>query len=162
MPRSVNRQIDQWIAKVEKSVGDFSRKDRRRIVRKAARPVVKQMRAIAPRSKRPHYRYPKGQPRVKYNPGNLRRSIKVLPFRKTADAFVGPQFARKRAPEYGAPGQPVDAYYAAMIYGSARRFRQRVIEPAARSSESQVIARLKKESRAAIKKAAAQRGIKTN
>lgn len=170
---SINAQVDLWIRKVERSVADFSDKDRRRIVRKAARPVVKRMRAIAPNrakrkgryrsySTRINYRYPKGEPKIGYQPGNLRRSIKILPFRRTADAYAGPQFARKDVPEYGGVGQPVDGYYAAMIFGSAVAFRKRVIEPAARATESQVIARLKKESRAAIKKAAERRGVKTN
>lgn len=167
--RSINKQVDAWIKKTERAVSDFNQKNRVSLLRKAARPLIKQARSIAPRSAKPHYRYKKlgfrsqsGTVKITYNPGNLRRSIRVLKLKKSKDVFVGPQFQSKKASEYGGPGQPVDAYYAAAIYGSARAFQRKVLLPAARASEGQVINKLKKESLAAIKKNAAQRGIKTN
>lgn len=157
----INREIEAWIAKVEKSVKDFSKKDRRKILVRAARPVVKTARRLAPKSAKPHYRKD-GTKRIKYNPGNLRRSIKRLTLRKTQDAFVGPQFAKKKVAEYGGPGQPTDAYYAAMVFGSAAAFNRRVLAPALSQSAPAIRSEVSTASLAAIKARARNRGIKTN
>jgi hypothetical protein len=156
----MNREIETYLTKVERSVGDYARKERRQILNRAARLVVKAARRRAPVSKKPHYRG-KGQDRITYNPGNLRRSIKRLPLRRSPDAIVGPRTRRKKVKEYGGPGQPVDPYYAHMIYGSAEAFRRRVMEPALQASETAALRIIRERSIAAIKKHARRRGIKT-
>ena len=157
----INREIDAWIKKVEGSVSDFNKRDRRKILVRAAKPVVKTARRLAPKSAKPHYRKD-GTKRIKYNPGNLKRSIKRLPLRKSRDAFVGPQFAKKKVAEYGGPGQPTDAYYAAMIYGSAAAFNRKVLTPALSQSAPAIRSEVSTASLAAIKSRARNRGIKTN
>lgn len=157
---STNQQIEAWIAKVRGAVKDFDKRDRNKILVKAARPVWKAARVLAPKSAKPHYRGKKPT-RIKYNSGNLRRSIKRLTLKKSKDAFVGPQFARKRVMEYGGVGQPTDAYYAAMIFGSADAFKARVLDPAASQSATAVLREVETASLDAIKKKASRRGIKT-
>lgn len=158
--RDLNRQIDVAMRNLNGVLADYSRKDRRKITRKAAQKV-----AVAARrnpgfkdSKRPHTR---DNGKIKYNPGNLRRSLKVLSLRKTADAYVGPQFARKKATEYGGVGQPVDGYYAAMLYGSAAAFRSRVLIPALRRGRAAAERILIKETEKAIATRGVRRGFKT-
>jgi hypothetical protein len=159
--RNTNKQIEVWIRKMERVAGHFDKKAKRKILIKASRPVVKAARRIAPKSAKPHYRG-SGTTRIKYNPGNLRRSIKRLPLRRTSDAIIGPQFAKSKVMEYGGPGQPNDAYYAAMIYGSSVNFNNRVLSPALATTSGAVINIVRKEALDEIKKNAAQRGIKTN
>jgi hypothetical protein len=163
MPRQGNlgREIEAWISKVEQSVKDFSKRDRKKIMVRAARPVWKSARKLAPKSAKPHYRKD-GTKSIKYNPGNLRRSIRRLTLNKSQDAFVGPQFRKKKVAEYGGPGQPTDAYYAAMIYGSAAAFNRLVLAPALRQNTQAIISEVSAASLLAIKKQARKRGIKTN
>jgi hypothetical protein len=157
----INREIEAWLKKVEKSVSDYSKRDRRKILTRAARPVVKSARRLAPESDKPHYRK-EGTKSIKYNPGNLRRSIKRLTLKKSQDAFIGPQFRKEKVAEYGGPGQPTDAYYAAMIYGSAAAFNRRVLAPALSQSAPAIRNEVSAASLAAIKSRARNRGIKTN
>jgi predicted DNA binding CopG/RHH family protein len=157
---SLNKEIEAWIAKVESTVKDFNKKDRRRILIRASRPVVKAVRDKTPKGAAVHYRYANGK-RIKYNPGNLRRSAGRLILRKTRDAFVGPRFAKNRVAEYGGVGQPTDGYYARMLFGSAAAFNRRVLQPAISETATQVRSEVAKESLRIIKNRAASRGIKT-
>lgn len=153
-----NRQVDAEFKKLERSLVDYSRKDRKRITRKAAQKIAIQARRNPgfSDSKRPHYR---DGGRIKYNPGNLRRSLKVLSFRNTTDAFIGPKFARSKATEYGGVGQPVDGYYAAMLFGSSLAFIRRVLAPALRNGRNAALAILRKESAKAIATRGVRRGL---
>lgn len=161
MPNNdLNKQVEAWIGKAERSIKDFNKRDRKKILVKAARPVWKAARKLAPKSAKPHYRG-KGATRIKYNPGNLKRSIKRIVLRKSQDAFVGPQFAKTKVAEYGGVGQPTDPYYAQMIYGSAAAFDDKVLSPAADQSANAVLSETKKASLEAIRKRASKRGIKT-
>ena len=155
-----NKQVDAEFKKLERALIDYSDKDRRTIMRKAAQKV-----AVAARrnpgfrdSEKPHYRYNNGQ-RITYNPGNLRRSLRVLSLGKTNDAFIGPQFATRRAAEYGKVGQPVDGYYAAMLFGSSLAFIRKVLAPALRNGRNAALAVLRKESAKAIAKRGVRRGL---
>lgn len=155
-----NQQVDATFKRLERALVDYSEKDRKRITRKAAQKV-----AVAARrnpgfsdSKKPHYRG-RGNTRIKYNPGNLRRSLKVLSFRRTNDAFIGPQFAKRKAKEYGGVGQPVDGYYAAMLFGSSLAFIRKVLAPALRNGRNAALAILRKESAKAIARRGVRRGL---
>lgn len=158
--RDLNRQIDSIMQRLEATVVDYSKKDRRRITRKAAQKIAQAARRGTgfDDSQRPHFRT-SGQQRIQYNPGNLRRSLRVLPLSRTGDAFVGPQFARRRASAYGGSGQPVDGYYAAMIYGSAAAFQSRELIPALRRGRSAALAILEKESDKVITTRGIRRGL---
>jgi len=160
--RDLNRQIDAVMRNLNKVLVDYSRKDRKKITRKAAQKV-----AVAARrnpgfkdSKRPHTRKD-GERVITYTPGNLRRSLKVLSLRKSADAYVGPQFAKKKSDKYGGVGQPVDGYYAAMLYGSAAAFQSRVLIPALRRGKAAAEKILIKETEKAITARGLRAGFKT-
>jgi hypothetical protein len=156
----INRDIEEWIKKVQNTVDDFNKKDRKRILVKAARVVVKAARSRTPEGTVVHYRYQDGK-KIKYNPKNLRRSIKRLRLNKSTAAFVGPEFSRSKVLEYGGVGQPSDGYYAGIIFGSQAAFKRQVLQPAASAAESQVRSEVAKESLRIIKNRAASRGIKT-
>jgi hypothetical protein len=164
MAREIDQQIEVWAQKMRRALVDYNAKDRKGITRKAANKVAvaaRRLRAFND-SKQPHYRY-NGNQRITYNPGNLRRSLVVLPRTKGRDSFVGPILARgkgKRATEYGATGQPRDGYYAQMIFGSAAAFKNRVLDPAAQAAKGAVLKLLEAESRKAIIKRGVRRGIK--
>ncbi len=167
--RQINQEIDIWLGKVEATIEDFDRRDRQRILYRAARPLVAAARKLAPKSARAHYRRVKkasGTPsagdRIKYNPGNVRRSIKRLALRRSKDAFVGVENRKKTVQEYGGSGQPTDPYYVAMIYGSAAAFKRRVLTPAVGRTKGKIISEVKTASLKAIKERARGRGITTS
>lgn len=139
------KEIEDFAKKMQRSVKEFETKDRRAILKAAARPIVSAARAISrPKdSKRPHYRYSKGT-KIKYNPGNLRRSIKSMVFRRSPDVFVGPKWGKKdEATEYGGVGQPVDGYYYAMAYGSGSIFKNRVLDGAVSQAGQKAVQKIK-------------------
>lgn len=55
--RANQQYIRQWVRDINTVVRDFDREDRVKILRAAARPIVKASRTIAPRGNQPHYRY---------------------------------------------------------------------------------------------------------
>ena len=157
---NLNRQIDAVMRNLNKVLVDYSEKDRKKITRKAAQKV-----AVAARrnpgfkdSKKPHKR---NKGKIIINPGNLRRSLKVLSLRKSSDAYVGPQFAKKKAAEYGGVGQPVDGYYAAMLFGSSAAFKGRVLDPALSRGRPAALKILIKETEKAIAARGLRAGFKT-
>ena len=159
---NINQQVDAVMRNLDRVLVDYNEKDRERITRKAAQKV-----AVAARrnpgfsdSDKPHFRG-KGRNRIKYNPGNLRRSLKVLSLRLSGDAYVGPEFAKYKAKEYGGVGQPVDGYYAAMVYGSSAAFKNRVLEPALQAGSAAALKVLINESEKAIAKRGVRRGFLT-
>ena len=162
----VQKQLDKWLNKAKASISDFSRKDRKRLMRKAARPIATEARKVLEStlktpmaSRKVHYRGRKPD-RIKYNPGNLGRSLKHFTFRRSQDIFVGPRFARKKSKSYGGPGQPSDGYYAAMVHGSSAAFRRKVLDVAAAKAGPRALGRVKGSIRKAILEQARKRGIK--
>lgn len=187
------RYIDQWKRSIKQAVKDFEKKDQRRILRAAAKPVVKASRGLAPVSDQPHYRYErrrgkferaarafvakrKGSTRKRgaqrggrkgvdlrkvaavYYPGNLRKSLRTLVFRRSKDVFVGPRQGGKARKEYGRTVASSDGYYAQMVYGSAAAFQTRVLRPALVSSRSAAL-RKAREMREKIIERAKKRGV---
>lgn len=131
-------------------------KKRRRIVRRHALIVVHAAQQRAPRSSEPHFQYftggvklakgvrtaiGAGLKRAKYDPGNLKGSIQVLPLRKSPSAIIGPRVQRgvKEGDIFGPISGRYNAYYAQMVYGSAKAFRDRVMIPALVSVQAQLI-----------------------
>lgn len=171
MADNFDQQLSQFFRKLDNAIVDYNRKDRKRITRKAASKVAVQARRKGQQafsdSKRPHYRGRKPK-RVKYNPGNLRRSNKVLTKTGRFDSFVGPVRAPrsgvpgrgKKATEYGGAGQPVDGYYAQMVFGSAIAYRQRVLVAAVRNARPAALKIMRTEMRKAIITRGVRRGIK--
>jgi len=112
-----------------KQINQIRRKMKRKVLRKplkeAAKVLVEEARSLAPVSKKPHVRYQKvgfikkkrapkgyGRPIAVYYPGNLKRSIQVMLFRKSADVFVGYRLARYPNTKGTFKGRRVDGYYA--------------------------------------------------
>jgi len=128
---------------------------RRKAMLKAAQIVKRASQTFVKDSDKPHKRYstPKivkrrrakkgsGVVAATYYPGNLRLSIKRLPFRKTFRQFIGPSiYKRKRVErkgmEIGRNAKTAIGYYAAMSRGKAStgdKFRREVMEAGLRSS----------------------------
>jgi hypothetical protein len=132
------------VVKALRGVGkSFSDKELKRAARKAGEPVREQAEKLTPELKKgkQHYRYKKlspGQKRSKkyfgniiavYLKGNLKKSIKILSFRKDRKGvYIGPKFAGrgKGSGVFGKDEEKVDGYYAHMVFGSARAFQARV------------------------------------
>jgi len=146
----VMRRLDA----VAKKIADP--KQRRRIVRRHALLVVKVAQQRAPKGDKPHFQYftksvklaksvrtasGAGLKRAKYDPGNLRGSIQVLPLRKSPAAIIGPRVQRgvKEGDIFGPISGRYNAYYAQMVYGSAKAFRDRVMVPALVSVQAQLV-----------------------
>jgi len=161
------KEVEDWIKKAKASIKDFDKKDRRKILTKAALPVTRTARKVIRKkykhkesSRRKHYRNSNGQ-RFTYTPGNLRRSLKRIPLRRTPDAFIGPTWGKGRGTRYGGVGQPTDGYYAAAWAGNSKKFKSIVLAPAANQERAKVVTIVKNAAIAAIVKHAALRGIKT-
>lgn len=138
------KQVESRIERVLDTVRDA--KERKRIADEAAETIVAPAASRkAPVSEKPHYRYvnvKEGQrrkrgtalnDRIKYIPGNLKLSMRLLKFlRKSQSAYVGPRIleGRAKAKVYGRNRNNVDAYYARMVFRGAEIFRSRVMEPA--------------------------------
>ena len=145
--QEVLRSLDEF----QNSISD--RKLRRRVMRKPAKIVVNAARPKVPRSKKIHYRYstPKVVKRRRtakgsgvivaaYVPGNLRKSIKRLNFRKSFREFVGPKLRKGNTKGvFGLNATKVDGYYAAMMAGSEQAFRKRFLEPALTANARRIL-----------------------
>lgn len=102
----------------------FAPKERKKMLLPAAKVFQKEVRSNIPVSKKAHHRYntakllgslraPKNsvKPEATYEPGNLRRAIQILLFRKSPDLFVGPKVNKSGSKGVFA-GRRVDGYYA--------------------------------------------------
>lgn len=170
----------QGAQEVAKKLDDLQRKIndknlRRAVMQKGARIVVKAARSKTPVGERKtHARYnttkligsrkaKKGSGKVVavYKRGNLRGSIARLLFRKTFREWIGPKIDSKaRAKMYGPGTRRFDAYYAQMLYGSARAFGQKIMQPALNSVRSKVLEVTKKQMRKVFAREVAKRGLK--
>lgn len=146
--QTVLRKFDQ----IQKSITD--RKTLRKVMRKPADIVAENARPRIPRSKRIHYRYNtakliksrrarKGLGRIvaAYVPGNLRKAIKRLTFRRSARQFVGPKLAKrgKASGVFGLNNTKVDGYYAQFLSGSRAAFRKQFMESALSASAGKAL-----------------------
>ena len=148
---SNNRRITAWSNRAERALDGFARRDRGRILRRAARPIV-----VAARSTSA---FPD---RTK----TLRRSLDRIPgLRRSPSEFVGPR-AGKRA----APGK--DGYYAQFLFspsgakitrkGQAKAigFRRAVLDPAIRAGESAALNIIITEARSALRSQASRNNVR--
>ena len=172
---SIDQELRDVTRRLKRALDDIKDdKERERINKEAGKIVAQDAARRAPKSKRPHYMYhtPKviksrrakrGSAlsfRTKYIPGNLRLSIRVLSLRQAVRAVVGPKFLRNpRAKSYGKNRRNVNAFYAQMIYGSARAFRDRIMGPALVAKERQVRAFMDKEVEKLKDRAAKKHGL---
>lgn len=168
------KEILKALDKVQKQFSD--KKTRRRIMRKPADIVKKSAQNEVTDSKRVHYRYstPKlvkrrragkgsGVVIAAYYPGNLRKSIKRLLFRRSFREFVGPKIKKGSSKGvFGLNATKVDGYYAAMSRGrnsTAEKFRKEVMEPGLNKSASRALQAAKEAVNKEIQKAKTQTGL---
>ena len=149
MQMKLSKEIRDILKTLNKLPIDI-KKERKRILRKAAKPLVLAAQGKAPvmRSRRKVTITLKGGEKVTYYPGNLRLSLKTIEFRKSPAVFVGPKVVKRRnaGEEYGKSRGKVDAFYAAMIeYGTSKMPAQPFMRPAYEATKAQVAAIVKSE-----------------
>jgi HK97 gp10 family phage protein len=157
------KSIDEVIKKLN-GIGPAIEKERRKILLKAAKPLVAAARAKVKSSSAVHKRYAfkgknakkagKGAGKViaTYSPGNLNRSIGTLQLRKTDNVYVGPRFKRDPAGDYGSATK-VDGYYAHMVeYGTKHNTAKPFMRPAYEETKGTVVDIIGKEVKKTIEK----------
>ena len=154
---AMKREIEKAVKKMNGLLKEFDKKERQAILKPAAKIVQSAAKNNIPDSDDVHFRYstaklfngvkaPKGSGNVitTYHPGNLRRSIKTLIFRKSAAVFVGPKVSKSTGGEF--KGARTDGYYAHwMEFGTVNFPGVGFMRRAAESTESGVIASITKE-----------------
>lgn len=134
MNPALQSELNTLIRKLD-GMGDMARKARTGILNEAAGPLRAAIAGRAPESDKPHSRYstpkiagklraPKGMGVIKatYQPGNLRKSVQTLRFRRSKAVFIGPKVRRSA-------GQMPDGYYAHMVnFGTMNQTGQHFVE----------------------------------
>ena len=138
---SLQKEIAQAIAKL-KDFSNLVKEEQQAILAYAADPLVREIESRAPKGVKIHKRYaqsaggkrsPKGKGKVvaTYHPGNLKKSIRVLRFRRSRDVFVGGKLAKRGqgGGEFGR-GNKVDAYYMHYVeFGTSKKSARPFIRP---------------------------------
>lgn len=120
-------QADEIIRKLKSLSKKFDKKGQQRLLKKGAKIIQKSIKANSPTSGDTHYRYQtsklnknkraaKGSGNIvaAYDPGNFKRAIKTMLFRRSSGVFVGPRIAKgNRTGTFS--GNKVDGYYAHMV-----------------------------------------------
>lgn len=160
---AMQKEIDIAVKKITSLLKKFDKKQRREILKPAAKIVQTAAKNNVPESDDVHFRYatakvfdgiraPKGKGNIvaAYHPGNLKRSIRTLLFRKSADVFVGPKISRSTTGEF--KGNRVDGFYAHFVeFGTVNMPGSSYMRRAADSSRSSVIATITKEVKERVK-----------
>jgi len=132
--KEFDRQVMGIAKQLRKATSGFTKGRKRQVARAGAGEVRKVARRNVKKGNRVHYRYvpakSKGAPRaergsrlkdrIEYRPGNLRKTIGTMTFRRSTDAFV----------VFGLTVKKADPYYAAMAYGSEAQFNRQVLAKA--------------------------------
>jgi len=161
MAKTLEQEVKEAIKKLQLLPKEFSKKTKRKMLRKAAKPLINAARNNIGDSNEPHYRYktskasnklraPKGKGNVVavYHPGNLRKSIKALTFRKSSDIFVGPRVAKRGSGGHYGKGSRVDGYYDAMVEFGTRNtagqaYMRRAVPAATQAVQKKIISETK-------------------
>jgi antitoxin component YwqK of YwqJK toxin-antitoxin module len=136
---------------LQKLIKQLSKKELKRLAKPAAKAMQAAIQAKAPVFHKTVYRYDtpkligkwrapngKGKRVAEYQPGNLKRSIKIMTFRRSGFLFVGPK--RSKNAEGNFTGNKVDGWYAHIV-----EMRKPFIRPAVDSSSSTVLSILQKD-----------------
>lgn len=141
------RRISRAMERTIKLVGD--KQTRLDVAKAGAKPVIDAARQLAPvYTKAPFHFGGRNASGAKILSGNLRLSIQDLTGRlkRAGRIIIGPLVKRKGgAKVYGRNERNANAYYAQMIYGSARAFGERVTQRAMLAVSSTALNRMKKE-----------------
>ncbi len=141
MGNDLRKDLIRTTKKLEKLLKVYESKEVKKILRKSAAPLRKAARSNIDDASKEVKRYSGGKVVAIYNPGNLRRSIKILTFRRSKFAvFVGPQVGKAGSKEYGRPGQPVDGFYAHMVeFGTVNSRANPYMRPAFSKTKGRII-----------------------
>lgn len=135
MDAQLQADLNNIIAKLRKLEPTLNSGPIKRNLAIASKPLVQAVKAATPVGTKEHSRYSKGVKVATYKPGNLKRSMQVLRFRRAKNAvFVGPKLG----------GVRVDGYYAHIVEGR-RPFFMPVIDAMASSVLSEAVALFKKD-----------------
>lgn len=127
--RAFEKETAEILKKLDNLPKEFTERRRLYLLRKAGKEFVKTVQNNIQDSRHDHYRYVKKvgftkPKKITYKSGNLRKSIKVLRFRKAKNSiYVGPKVISKskenNVETFGANDKDVDPYYAHMVeYGT--------------------------------------------
>ena len=137
-----DRQVDKIADTFKKLLDKFEVKERKKILRTAARPMLKEIKAQAPKSAKEHFRTKDGTRVATYEPGNLQRSIVFLPFRKSNDIWIGPKVKKGQSTGHFS-GNKVDGYYAHWLeYGTVHQAASPYMRPGFDQEKRPTLARI--------------------
>lgn len=155
VPDSELKKFNREIKKVAKKLDD---KTLKKAFRKGSKPFVNAAKAKAPAARRDVHRYstakmssarraPKGMGAIRatYTPGNLGRSMRVLPMRRLKrSVLIGPR--RMRRPGGVFAGRRVDGWYAHFVEFGTKHSRKRpFVQPAWEGSKAAVMSKIRLE-----------------
>lgn len=131
-------QIREAVRRLNELPG-YIASERQRLLKYAAHPMLESAKQKAPKSERPHKRYKGGEVVAVYKPGNLRRSLRFLPFRRAkSKVYIGPILGKNTKSE-------VDGWYAHFVeFGTSRQSAQPYMRPAFLENREEAVARLGK------------------
>lgn len=123
---------------------------RQKVLAAAAKPMLAAAKSAAPVSKKPHKRYANSTLAATYYPGNLRRSLQVLKFRRKKSAvFLGAKLSQVSTGIF--KGRRADGYYMHMVeFGTSHSAAKPFWMPAYNANKAQVEQNIKDEFRKII------------
>lgn len=154
MPQTgTQAEVNDLIKKLYK-VADRAKGLAKPALRRAAKPIISAAKSKIDDSKAPHHRYKDGQKIATYYPGNLRRSIAVLPLRRAKTAvLIGPRLSKAGRAGGEFKGNRVDGYYAHFVeFGTVGQSAEPYMRPAAESAGPVALSLAVKELKAEILK----------
>ncbi len=125
-----DRDVQKILLRLKKLPDDY-KKDRKSLLKKAAKPIRVAIKSKVKVGNKPHKRYDKnGKHVATYYPGNLKRSIRILNLKRSKDVFIGPRLASAKNPHGEFRGNKVDGYYGHMVeYGTVKMRAQPFMRP---------------------------------
>ena len=121
----------------------FDEKVKYKVSQGAAKPLSEKAKENVVVSSKPHNRTKNGKVIATYYPGNLKRSIRVIKFKKNSTAYVGPKISGKGSGTGDFKGARVDGWYGHFIeYGTPKQAAQPYMRPAYESTKNEVTEKL--------------------
>lgn len=112
--------------------------ERQRLLKWAALPMLDAIKRKAPKSDRTRRRYKDGKVAGTDTPGNLRRSLRYLPFRRSkSKVYLGPVFGKNKK-------QNADGWYAHFVeFGTSKQPPRPFMRPAFYENRDLVLSRFR-------------------
>lgn len=132
--RTDYKATNEVLATLSELPREFNAKARRNVLLAASKPLIQSAKSKVKDSTRNHKRYASGSRNKKgkgagrviatYTPGNLNRSIGVLPLKKTPDVWVGARVKKSPSGSFDSKTR-YDGYYAHMVHEGTKRSRKK-------------------------------------